>query len=255
MTTRERKNTERKSAVIVGVLFIIATAFLFIGEAVYKPILSSPDYLEITYPNRSTVITGVLLELICVLAIPLIAIFAFPVLKRFNEALAIGYLFFRSLESVILITVAEINKLSLIGVSEAYLNGDVEPAYFGAIGASMQANTYWADTAGLIYNLAFIFGGFIFYTVLYQSRLIPRWMAAWGLIAVVMLLGGALLGSFIEVTMVVELVFVLPIAVQEMVMAFWLIVKGWNPDAFEPIVRERDSERTDMTGTTQPTPA
>ncbi len=119
----------------------------------------------------------------------------------------------------------------------------------------MQANTYWADTAGLIYNLAFIFGGFIFYTVLYQSRLIPRWMAAWGLIAVVMLLGGALLGSFIEVTMVVELVFVLPIAVQEMVMAFWLIVKGWNPDAFEPIVRERDSERTDMTGTTQPTPA
>ncbi len=52
MTTNERKNTERKSAVIVGVLFIIATTFLFIGEAVYKPILSSPDYLEITYPNR-----------------------------------------------------------------------------------------------------------------------------------------------------------------------------------------------------------
>jgi len=96
MTNREKMTTHRKSAVIVGVLFIIATAFLFIGEAVYKPILSAPDYLEITYPNRTTVIVGVLLEFICVLAIPLIAIVAFPILKRHNEVLAIGYIVLES---------------------------------------------------------------------------------------------------------------------------------------------------------------
>jgi len=75
-------NTHRKTAVIVGVLFIIATAFLFIGEAFYKPILSSPDYLEITYPNRTVVIIGILLEFICVLAMPVLAT---VLIRRGNE--------------------------------------------------------------------------------------------------------------------------------------------------------------------------
>lgn len=255
MTNREKMTNHRKSAVIVGVLFIIATAFLFIGEAVYKPILSSPDYLEITYPNRTTVIVGVLLEFICVLAMPLIPVFAYPVLKKYNEALAIGYIVFRALEGVILIAVAEINKLSLIGVSEAYLKGDVDAAYFEAIGASIQANTYWGDTAGLIYNLVFIGGGLMFYWVLYQSRLIPRWMAAWGLIADVMLLSGVLLSPFMEITLVIELVVVLPIAAQEMVMALWLIVKGWNPEAIEPSAADSGFGRIDMTGTIRPSTA
>ena len=255
MTTNKKMSTHRKSAVIVGVLFIIATAFLFIGEAIYKPILSAPDYLEITYPNRTTVIVGVLLEFICVLAMPLIPVFAYPVLKKYNEALAIGYIVFRALEGVILIAVAEINKLSLIGVSEAYLKSGADAAYFEAIGTSIQANNYWGDTAGLIYNLVFIVGGLMFYTVLYQSRLIPRWMAAWGLLAAVMLLGIVLLSPFIEVTMLIELVAVLPIAVQEMVMALWLIVKGWNPEAIEPLVGKGDSGRIDMAGAMRPTPA
>lgn len=125
-------NKHRKTAILVGLLFIVATVFLFVGEAVYKPILSSPDYLEITYPNRTTVIVGVLLEFVIVLAMPLIAVVAFPILKKHNEVLAIGYIVFRTLESVILIAVAEINKLSLIGVSEGYLKGGADAAHFHA---------------------------------------------------------------------------------------------------------------------------
>lgn len=247
--------THRKNAVIVGVLFIIATVFLFIGEAVYKPILSAPDYLEITYPNRSTVIMGVLLEFVIVLAMPLIAVFAFPVLKKHNEALAIGYIVFRALESIILIAVAEINKLSLIGVSEGYLKGGADAAYFEAIGTSIQATTYWGDTAGLLYVLLFAVGGLMLYTVLYQSRLIPRWLSAWGWIAIIMILIGALLGPFVEFSLVMTLVVILPIAVQEMVMALWLIVKGWNPEAIEPSAAERGSGRSDVAGTMRPSTA
>ena len=226
-------NTHRKTAIIVGVLFIIATAFLFIGEAVYKPILGSPDYLELAYPNRTTVIIGILLEFVIVLAMPLIPVFFFPVLKKHNEALAIGYIVFRTLESVILIGVAEINKLSLIGVSQEYLKGGAEAAYFQSMGRSIQAATHWGDTDGLIYNLVFVFGALMLYSVLYQSKLVPRWISAWGLLAAMVLLIGAVLGSFIEVSLAVELVVILPIAVQEMVMAGWLIVKGFNPSAVQ----------------------
>ena len=99
-----------------------------------------------------------------------------------------------------------------------------------------------------------IVGGFMVYTVLYQSRLIPRWISAWGLIAIAMIAIGARLGPFMEFALVLELVLVLPIAVQEMVMALWLIVKGWNPEAIEPLVVERESGQIDMTGRMHPTP-
>ncbi|NIN36710.1 MAG: DUF4386 family protein, partial [Gammaproteobacteria bacterium] len=114
-------NTHRKTAIIVGVLFIIATAFLFVGEAFYDPILSSPDYLVNAYPNRNTVVIGILLEFACVIAIPLIPVFLFPVLRKHNEALALGYVVFRFLEAVLFIVV-QINKLSLINVSQGYLD-------------------------------------------------------------------------------------------------------------------------------------
>ncbi len=249
MLTKEGINTYRKTGIIVGVLFVIATAFLFIGEAIYKPILGSANYLELAYPNRTTVIIGVLLEFICVLAIPLIPVFAFPILKKHNEALAIGYIVFRALEAVILISVAEINKLSLIGVSQEYLKGGVDAAYYQTIGRSIQSETYWGDTAGLIYNIVFIFGGLMFYWVLYQSKLVPRWISVWGLFAAVVLLIGVILAPFIELSLAMELVVILPIAVQEMVMAGWLIVKGFNPVAIEPSTIDTEYERRDVNET------
>ena len=46
------KPAHRKTAIIVGVLFIIATAFLFIGGSFYGPVLDTPNYLETVYPQR-----------------------------------------------------------------------------------------------------------------------------------------------------------------------------------------------------------
>jgi hypothetical protein len=230
--TKEHMNSHRTTAIIVGILFIIATAFLFIGEAFYKPILSAPDYLDIAYPNRIPVIIGILLEFACVLAMPLIPVFLFPVLKKYNEAVALGYVVFRSLEAVVLISVAEINKLSLVNISQNYLqNGGVDASYFQHIGSSIQAENYWGDTAGMMYNLVFIIGALMLYAVFYQSKLIPRWISVWGFIAAVTLFTAFMLSVFIDISPAIEVVLIAPIALQEMVMALWLIVKGFNASA------------------------
>jgi len=252
MNTSEDTYTYRRAAVIVGVLFIIATAFLFIGQAFYKPILTSPDYLALAYPQRTTVILGILLELLCVLAIPLIAVFLFPVLKKYNEALALAYLVFRILEAVILIGVAEINKLALIGISQEYLASGAEAANFEAIGGAVQAANVWGDAGGLIYNIVFIIGAFILYAVLYRSKLVPRWISVWGLLAAAAILAGTLLSPFFQLPVVMEFILVLPIAVQEMVMAVWLIVKGFYPAAIEVASIDPGSRRVDMAGTISP---
>ena len=158
-------NSNRKTAIIVGVLFIYATAFLFIGGAFYEPILSSPDYLDNAYPNRIIVIIGILLEFTCVLAMPLIPVFLFPILKKHNEALALGYVGFRFLEAVLYIGL-EINKLSLINVSQDYLNkGGMDVSYFQNIGSSIQSENDWAF---FIYVVVFSLGALMLFSVLYK---------------------------------------------------------------------------------------
>ncbi len=229
-TAKEHMNTYRKTAIIVEILFIIATAFLFIGKAFYEPILSAPDYLEIAYPNRALVIIGILLEFPIILAMPLIPVFLFPVLKKYNEAVALGYVVFRLFEAV-LVSVAEIKKLSLISISQSYLQaGTADASYFYHIGSAIQAENYWGDT-GLVYNIVFIFGALMLYAVLYQSRLIPRWISIWGILAAVSLFTGAMLSVFRDISPAITVILISPIAVQEMVMALWLIVKGFNASA------------------------
>jgi len=225
-------NSDRQTAIIVGVLFIIATVMLFIGGAVYDPILSSPDYLDNAYPNRTIVIIGILLEFIVVPAMLLIPVFFFPILKKHNEALALGYVGFRFLEAVLIIVV-ESFKLSLINVSQDYLNkGGMDASYFQNIGSAIQSVSDWTFS---IYIVVFTLGALILYSVLYKSKLIPRFISAWGFIAAAFMLTGTVLimvGMFAGISALgLNLIFATPIAVQEMVMAVWLIVKGFNSSA------------------------
>ena len=225
-------NTSRKTAIIVGVLFIIATVMLFVGGAFYEPILSSPDYLDIAYPNRIIVIIGILLEFTKIPAIALIPVFLFPILRKHNEALALGYVVFRLLEAVLLVG-NEINKLSLISVSRDYLNKEGSDASFlQNIGSWIQSVNDWTFS---IYLIVFTLGALMFYSVLYKSKLIPRFISAWGFIAAALLLIGSVLimvDMFAGISETgLELIFALPIAVNEMVLAVWLIVKGFNPSA------------------------
>ena len=228
-------NTNRKTAIIVGVLFIFAIVMLFIGEAFYKPILDSPDYLDNAYPNRIVVIIGILLEFTGVPAVILISVFLYPILKKHNEALALGYVGFRLFEAAIL-SVAYISKLSLVNVSQDYLNkGGVDASYFQYIGSSIQSVNNWAGTTGLIYLIVFALGSLMLYSVLYKSKLIPRFISAWGFIAAIVLLTGSVLANidmFTEISgLGLELIFATPIFVAEMMLSIWLIVKGFNPSA------------------------
>ena len=223
-------NKNRKTAIIVGVLFIIATVSLF-AESFYKPILSSPDYLDIIYPNKIIVIIGILLESIMIPAMFLIPIFLFPILKKHNKVLALGYIGFRSLEAV-LISIAEINKLSLVNLSRDYLNkGGLDVLYFQNIGSKILSKLYWVNTDGLIYVPIFAIGALILYSALYKSKLIPRFISAWGFIAAITILIGSMLSAFTDISPVITILLIAPIALQEMVFAVWLIVKGFNPSA------------------------
>jgi len=233
MSTQEKTKPYKKNAIAIGILFIIATAFLFVGDSFYGPVLDTPDYLQVAYPNRISAVIGMLIEFSCILAIPLIPVFAYPVLRKHSETLALAYVVFRLFEAVLFVLV-DITKLALIKVSQLYLTAESSTvAMIESVGATIQG---WNEWAWVFYVLIFGFGALIFYVALYQSKLLPRWISVWGLIAIVMMMTSALLAMFgVELPDAIFGLLVVPIGVQEMVMAVWLIVKGFNRDAFKRV--------------------
>ena len=82
-------------------------------------------------------------------------------------------------------------------------------------------------------GIVFCLGALMFYAALYQSRLVPRWISVWGLAALIPYLAAEFLVLFARLDSLSPIAGLLhlPLAVQEMVLAVWQIVKGFDPAA------------------------
>ena len=120
-------NSNRKTAIIVGVLFIISTVAGILSAVFLEPILNAPDYLINVSANENQVIIGALLELICAGAFLCIAVMMFPILKKYNENIALGYVVASILEAVPFV-VGVISLLSLLTLSQEYVQAGAPDA-------------------------------------------------------------------------------------------------------------------------------
>jgi hypothetical protein len=221
--------TYRKTAIITGILFLAGYLGIFLGSAFYAPILDAPDYLSQIYPNKSQVIVGMLIELINDAAVIGIPVMLFPILKKYSERLALGYFGFRLVESMVLIF-SKLGLLSLITLSQTYIAaGSPENSYFQTFGAVALAERDWASQIQVVF---FVVSAVIFYYVLYQTKLLPRWLSVWGFIAVASLIVANVLPvpDLTQGFNLAQLLF-MPIFLSEILVAVWLIVKGFNPTA------------------------
>jgi len=221
-------NSTRKIAIIVGVLFITATVAGVIS-LLFSAIRSDPNYLVSISANETQVIIESLLMLIMGFAVAGIGITMFPVFKKHNEALALGYASFRIIEGVLFI-VSVVSLLSLLTLSQEFVKaGAPDTSYFQTLGTLLQEENYWAYHMGTI---SFGLAAPIFYYLLYKSKLIPRWLSIWGLIGVPFWFVVSLSIMFgLDPSSPISTLLYLPIAVNEMVLAVWLIVKGFNSSA------------------------
>jgi hypothetical protein len=221
----EEMDSNRKTAIIVGVLFITATVAYSLGVIFLDPILGGSDYLNKASENEKQVILGAFLVLIDSVAVAGIAIMIYPILKKHNEALALGYAGARIVEGVLFI-VNVIAILTLLKLSQEFVKaGATDAFYYQTLGTLLLAAGDWAFLLG--FGLAFTLSALILNFLLYQSKLIPRWLSGWGFVGAALLWVYYLLQHF---SINLEILF-LPIAVQEMIFAVWLIIKGFNPSA------------------------
>ena len=210
-------NSNKKTARIVGLLFIAATVFSILGGLFIGPTLDDPDYLVKVSANENQVLIGVLFELVAAGAVAGTAIALFPIFKKHNEALALGYVAGRSIEGVFII-VGAIGALSLLTLSREYVAGAPDASNFKTLGTVLLAERDWNFLVGP--NLVFSLNALIVSYLLYQSRLVPRWLSVWGLIGAPLILGAGLLIMFgLPRSSPLSLLLAAPIALFEMVLA------------------------------------
>jgi hypothetical protein len=218
-----------RSATTVGVLFIIATVFFMMSKTLIDPVLGAPNYLDTALAAQRTLIAGMLVGLTGALSIPLIPAFMFPVYGRGKEAWALAYLAMRTIEALLLV-ISLAMTLSMLDLSAKHVEGAAGAAELTAIGAALQSTGEWAFALSV--GLVFPLGALIFYGLLYRQRLVPAWLSVWGFASAVLLLVGSVLllleltGGVSEATL--EAIVTGPIALNEMVLAVWLIAKGFN---------------------------
>ncbi len=218
-------NSTRKIAIAAGVAFIIATvAGLLAGVLVPDP--TGADYLTSFSANANRVAAGVLLYLIGYFACAGIAVVMYPVLKKWNVGLALGSVIFRTIETVFY-TVGVMCLLSLLTLGQQFTSAvAADRTSLQAIGDLLLSIHQQAALVGVF---AFCLGAFMYYILFFRSRLIPRWLSGWGIVAIILMLTACVLALFSGNLITSYIPLAAPIGLQEIVLAVWLIVKGFNP--------------------------
>ncbi len=217
-------DSDRRTGIVVGALFIVATAASILGSIALGSVLDGPGYLVNVAASESQVIMAVLLFLVAASSAFATAFLLFPILRRHSEGLAAGYVGVRGFENVFYVA-GTVGLLIMLTVSQNSVAGSTD---LPLLGAALLALHDWSVLIGTL--IFFGLGALTLNYLLYQSWLVPRWLSLWGIASAVLVFSYGLLGIFGVDTGLGSpfMLLAMPIALQEMVFAVWLIAKGFN---------------------------
>jgi hypothetical protein len=221
---------------MAGVLYFLGTAFGVLSGVIGGDVVSSfsfgkplvgVDLLGIVAANSSRITGGSLLILIMGISLMAMTVFLYPIFGKDSKELAMGMVLFRGALEGTFYFISALGFLALVLLGNEYITAGADAAALQSLGNVL----YWfqgrlAPTGTIL----FLIGAVCLYISFYRTRLIPRWLSIWGFIGVVFFMASALL-KFFNMDSGIGFYLEMVLAPQEMVMAVWLIVKGFNPKA------------------------
>ena len=217
----------RRASLAAGVLFVTATVSGLAGSAI-EPEISGADALAALPGSSQAFLLAALLQLVAAGTSVGIAVALYPVLRQAHATLALGSVVFRTIEAVFY-TVAVVGALSVLPLARELATAPADQQAGIHTMAEMMVGLH--DHAAVAGVVAFSTGALLYYIAFYRSGLLPRWLSAWGVIGVISMLAACVLALFADRPVTGYVALVLPIGVQEMVFAGWLLVRGF---AHEP---------------------
>src|SRR5215210_6055209 len=238
----------QKIARVFGVLYLITFITSILAFFIfYAPVLDDPRYI-VGAGADTGVQWGAFLELILIIANIGTAVVVFPILRRQNEVLALGYVTARIVECTF-IAVGILSLLTVVTLRQEAAGADAGSLL--AVGQSLVALHDWTFLLGPGFVVG-VGNGLILGYLMYTSRLVPRAMAMLGLIAgpVIIASGAAVLFGAFEAGAVWQIIATIPEFFWELSLGIWLIVKGFNPSALASLSTTPDDGV--LTGVDQP---
>jgi hypothetical protein len=221
--------SDRKTARLVGWLFLGTFIFAIPGYLLYGPLLDQPDY--ILGAGHDTQITiGALLEILTAICNIGTALALYPVARRYAHRAALGYVAVRIVESTIIVA-GIVSVLAVVTLRQQFA-GTADPETLTIAGQSLVA---FHDATFLLGPgfCAGIGNGLVLGFIMLTSGLLPRRLAAFGMIAgsfAVAAATGALLGVY-EPQSGPQMLLTFPEMVWELTFGIYLIAKGFTPGA------------------------
>jgi hypothetical protein len=218
-------NSNRKRTIIAGSLYIVGTVA---GVLSISTAADAPDYLVKAAANANQVLSSALFQFIMTIAYLGFAITLYPILRKHMESLALGFLSFRIVATVLNI-IGFICLLLLLSLSQQYVKaGTQDLSYFQTLGDLLRTGRDFINHVAMIFATSV--GGLMFYLLLFKTKLIPRWLSLWGFIGTIFTIFASLLVMFkmIDILTSTYLVLNLPLILLEIVLAIWFITKGFD---------------------------
>ncbi len=238
--------TYRMNALMVGVLYFLGTAFGIASAVVGGEVMSSlvqtkplsgVVLLDLVANDSSRLLSGSFLILLMGISLVAMTVFLYPLFKKDSEELAMGMLLFRGVMEGVWYFMTTISFLVLLALGEEYVATGANSTVLQSVGNVVYK---FLDLLGPLGAIMFLIGATCLYISFYRTRLIPRWLSVWGLIGVVPYMIYALLHLF-GMDNGIGFYLQMLLAVQEMVMALWLIIKGFNRAAITKLITDNES--------------
>lgn len=241
-------NTYRVNAVMTGVLYILGTVFGILSNVVGGEVLSSVsfgkplvgvDMLTFVAANSSRITSGAFLILMMGISLMAMTVFLYPIFRKDSEELAMGMVLFRGALEGTFYFVSALGFLALVVLGNEYVATGANSTALDSISNVLYQLQVGLAPAGTI---LFLIGSTCLYFSFYRTRLIPRWLSVWGFVGVVFYMASALL-KFFHLDAGYGIYLEMVLAPQEIVMAVWLIVKGFNPPTIIALLTKKGDKQ------------
>ena len=226
--------SNKRISTIAGILILLG---IIAGILSIVPSVEGENFLKEVYPNRNQALAGAVFQFLLVPIYIGFSLVLYQVLRKKNKPLAIGFVGFRLMAGVFQLIGMILIPLFIL-LSQKYLtqpNPDL--VFYGTMGEVLQLLRDLTNHLGVM--LATGLGNLLLYAVFLKGKYIPAWLSLWGIAGNVLLM----LASFLILFQLVEVVsteygiLTIPLVLQEVGLAIWLIAKGLNVPITKEIYR------------------
>lgn len=229
-SAEHHRNSDRNYARAGGILYLITFAASIPALLMLAPILDNPDYI-VSGGHDTQVTWACFLDFVNALAAVGTAVAVFPVLKRVNESMALGFVMSRMVEAAI-IMIGVVALLTVVVLHQDLAgNTNADPSTLSVTGQALVAGRDWTFLFGPGFMACF--NALLFATLLYRSRLVPRAIPLIGLVGAPLLFTADMLALFGHATPGEgwSMIATLPIAAWELSVGFYMTFKGFKATA------------------------